>query len=170
MNGPLLPIVATFFSLLLCIVFFCKKRIKLFENNVYGIMLLCILFDSVLVSVLFVLSIIYGNNISLILLNILNKLDFLFLIIYCNSIFVYTILVTYSNLKLNKKALIILTTIFDIIIFFFVSISRISILNEGSNFSVSGSSVSITLMACGMYILLSIIITISSMGLNPKMH
>ena len=37
MEAVLLPICSIFFSLLLCIAFFSKKRIKLIENNLYAI-------------------------------------------------------------------------------------------------------------------------------------
>lgn len=45
-----MPICAIVFSLLLVIVYFSKKRIKLFENNMFSVMIVCILVDSILVT------------------------------------------------------------------------------------------------------------------------
>ena len=46
-----LPICAIFFSTLLFIVYFFKKKINLFENKMYAIMLGCVLMDSILVTI-----------------------------------------------------------------------------------------------------------------------
>ena len=170
MAGPLLPICATFFSMLLCIAFYCKKRINLFENRVYGTMLICIVIDSIIASLLQVLAIICGNNISLILLNALNKLDFLFLIIYCNFIFIYTILITYPNINSKKRKVITFTVVIDVIFYFLILFSNIDIINEGHKFSISGISVIFALMTCGVYIFLSLLITFINIKNISKKH
>ena len=46
-----LPICAIVFSMLLIIVYYSKKRVKLLENKMYGVMLFCVLIDSILVTI-----------------------------------------------------------------------------------------------------------------------
>ena len=91
MEGILLPVCSIVFSLLLCIVFFAKKRIKLAENGIYGLMLVSILFDSILVSIAQGVTILNGINTPILFLSIINKLDFIMLIIFSSCIFIYTV-------------------------------------------------------------------------------
>ena len=52
MAGILLPACAIFFSGLLCIIYFSKKRVNLLENTMYSVMIISILMDSILVTIL----------------------------------------------------------------------------------------------------------------------
>ena len=47
MSGILLPACSIFFSALLCIIYFSKKRINLLENKMYSIMIISIVIDSI---------------------------------------------------------------------------------------------------------------------------
>ena len=52
MEGLYLPICSLFFSILLCVIYFSKKRIDLLENKVYSVMLISSVIDSILVTIL----------------------------------------------------------------------------------------------------------------------
>lgn len=52
MQGYLLPVCSVFFSILLLLVYFSKKRLNLMENKIFSIMLIVSLIDSVLVTIL----------------------------------------------------------------------------------------------------------------------
>ena len=108
MEGYLLPAVSIFFSALLCFVLFLKKRINLFENSVYGVMLLSILFDSILVFIVQYVTCENGMNTSLLLINLINKLDFICLILFTNCLFIYTLLITKPNIisKINENGIL----------------------------------------------------------------
>ena len=73
-----MPVIALVLSLIILIVYFSKERVNLLENKLYSIMLISIFFDSLLVSSLFFN--VYTNYNELLVI-ILNKLDYLFLII-----------------------------------------------------------------------------------------
>ena len=77
MSGILLPACSIFFSLLLCFAFFFKKRINLVENNVYAIMLISSVIDSVLVTILQGLTFDGVTKGELLLIEILNGVDFI---------------------------------------------------------------------------------------------
>jgi len=77
MAGILLPTCAMCFSALLCLVYFLKKRVSILENNMYSIMVVSILIDSILVSIL--QSFPFGGGVSQIeaaFIPILNKIDY----------------------------------------------------------------------------------------------
>ena len=95
MNELQLPVCALFFSMLICLVFFSKERVRKTENKIYGIMLVCGLIDSAIVCIerLLVLS---GNMSDVTpfinaTLQITNKLDFGVLIILTSCLFLYTV-------------------------------------------------------------------------------
>ena len=75
-----LPICATFFSLLLCIVFFVKKRLWLTENKIYAVMLITGFLDSLIVTIERILVVNGDINsvtpLTNLILQLTNKLDF----------------------------------------------------------------------------------------------
>ena len=100
MSGILLPACSIFFSALLCIIYFSKKRINLLENKMYSIMIIAILIDSILVTVL--QSFVSGGGVSdleMAFVPLLNKIDFVCLIVFCNCLFFYSFLITIPKFK-----------------------------------------------------------------------
>ena len=83
MNELQLPICALFFSILLCIVYYSKKRVNLIENKLYQIMILSGVLDSVIVTTERI--IVAGkkletiNNFNKYILQLTNKIDFIIL-------------------------------------------------------------------------------------------
>ena len=106
MAGILLPICATFFSLLLTIIYFSKKRIDLVENKIYSFMIPIVLIDSVLVSLVQGIGLNGINSISNIFISLINKIDFMLLVVYSNCILFYIILITYPKVKNKFKFLL----------------------------------------------------------------
>ena len=102
-SGILLPVCAIFFSILLLIIFYSKKRINLLENNIYSIMIIVVLIDSILVSFLQSLPHIGLTNSMVPLISAINKFDFILLIIYVTSLFLYTLFISYEKAYTNYK-------------------------------------------------------------------
>ena len=75
MSGILLPVCSIFFSGLLCLIYFFKKRINIIENKMYNNMLICSFLDSVLVSVLQILALNGVVGFEKILVVLFNKID-----------------------------------------------------------------------------------------------
>lgn len=100
MTNLYMPVIAFVLSLIMVIVYFSKKRVDLLENKLYSLMLLSILFDSLCVSLIFInVNTVYNETI----VKILNKIDFLFLIIWSTSILIYTYIVTYKEKRIFLK-------------------------------------------------------------------
>ena len=170
MAGILLPICAIFFSLLLTIVYFSKKRINLVENKIYSLMIIATLIDSILVSLVQAIGLNGINSISNLFISLINKVDFILLIIYSNCLLFYIILITYPKMKSKFKLLLSIFSVLDIIIFIVIALGRIIVISRGSNNSVEGSSLMTTLIGCGTYILCSIVISIVNINKIDKRH
>ena len=97
MAGILLPVCSIFFSILLCIVFFSKKRINLIENNIYSVMLIVSVIDSILVSILQGITLDGVNEIDNILVEALNKIDFIMLMTFVACILLYTLIISFNK-------------------------------------------------------------------------
>lgn len=170
MAGILLPICAIFFSLLLTIVYFSKKRINLIENKIYSLMIIATLIDSILVSLVQAIGLNGINSISNLFISLINKVDFILLIIYSNCLLFYIILITYPKMKSKFKLLLSIFSVLDIIIFIVIALGQIIVISRGSNNSVEGSSLMTTLIGCGTYILCSIVISIVNINKIDKRH
>ena len=170
MTGAILPICSIIFSLLLCFVYFSKKRINLLENSVYSVMLVASVIDSILVSLLQSFSINGINEFENILVPIFNKIDFMLLIVICNCLFMYTLLIAYKNVKNNFNKVFKISIILDIAASLFIVFSNVNIITKGENYSIAGNSTYITIALCVLYILSSLIIAITNIKKADKRY
>ena len=163
MNELHLPVCAVFFSLLLCIAYFSKKRINLIENKLYSVMLVSVLFESIIVTIerLLVLNP-DMSQISPMVFNVLritNKIDFGILILIVTCLFLYTGLISYKKAKNQIKPAIIIVSIINIISYILILILDVSFISDNNVISVTGLSILVTYIVCGFYLLSSILIT-----------
>ena len=107
MAGVLLPVCSVFFSLLLFIVYFTKKRIKILENNMYSVMVVGTVIDSIFVSILQGIVQFEISSFSEFIIYLINKFDFALLVLICNALLFYTMLITIPKFKELFKKLII---------------------------------------------------------------
>lgn len=170
MEGVLLPAVSIFFSALLCFVFFLKKRIKLFENSIYGVMLVIVLIDSILVTLAQGITSHYGDATSLVIINFLNKADFLTLIVFSNCVFLYTLLITIPGVEKKINEIIVGVGITDFILYFIIIFTHVYLISDGIHYSVKGFPIIITYIVCGFYLVLSVFITIFNYKRITKRH
>ncbi len=161
MEGVLLPACSLFFSLLLCIAFFIKKKVPILENKVYSLMLIISVIDSLIVTILQLLANKYDINLIKNIIDVLNKFDFILLIIFLNCILMYIIFITkkYDDEKKYKKIfnMFVIIDLFIGILLFFLNVNVINVANK---YSVDGSAVLFTYIICGIYIVTSIFIAL----------
>ncbi len=169
-----LPICALVFSLVLFIAYFFKKKINIRENRMYSIMLICVLFDSVLVFLekFFVMNQTL-DNINPILSTIVclfNKFDAILLILITSCLFRYIYIVTLEPNDRSYKCNTYTTYIINLIASFFILFLDIHLISDGNIISVSGSSLIPTYTVCVLYIILSILVTIFNYKKIAKKH
>ena len=174
MNELQLPICAAIFLALLCIVYFSKERLNLIENRLYSVMLVTGLIDSIIIIIerLLVLNgdITTVSSGTKFILQCTNKLDFLVLIIYTTCAFLYTLLITYPNMKEKIKKLINVTLVLDIIVYLIILMSDVDLITNGSIISVSGQAIVITYVFGGLYLIISMIMALLNIGKLTKRH
>ena len=170
MTGVLLPACAIFFSGLLVFIYFSKQRINLLENKMYAVMILSILFDSILVTILQLFPLNGVSDLELTFVPLLNKIDFIFLILFCNCLFFYTTLVTIPKFKEKFKVYRIPFAIIDLLTVALILFSPISVINQGENYSVGGLSVYLVYILCLLYIMLSISIVLFNLKKIDRRH
>ena len=174
MNELQLPICAAIFLTLLCIVYFSKERLNLIENRLYSVMLVTGLIDSIIIIIerLLVLNgdITTVSSGTKFILQCTNKLDFLVLIIYTTCAFLYTLLITYPNMKEKIKKLINVTLVLDIIVYSIILMSDVDLITNGSIISVSGQAIVITYVFGGLYLIISMIMALLNIGKLTKRH
>lgn len=170
MSGFLLPTCAIFFSSLLCLVYFFKKRIDILENKMYSIMIVSILCDSILVTILQTFPIGGVSSLEATFVPILNKIDYLFYIAFFNCMFFYTMIVTIPKFRENFKKYSIPFFVIDFILILIMFCSKVEIIISNGNYSVQGTAIDATYLLCVIYTLLSIIVTLINYKRIDKRH
>lgn len=156
-----LPVTAFLLSFVLLVIYFSKKRVHLLENSIYILMIFSILMDSALVSLLFYN---YYTNYNASLVSLLNKLDYVFLIIWSSSLMLYIFVITYKERKRFKRLLKKVSTsviVLDIIMFVVVFNSKIDlIIKDSIHQTAQGEAVILSIIFCLLYILVSLLIVL----------
>ena len=170
MEGLLLPVCSLFFSGLMFYVYFSKPRVNLLENKMYSWMIICSFFDSLIVSILQFIAYFYEPEKYTVLVSILNKIDFIMLIIICNCIFYYIAIITIPFFKKNYKYVSIPFLITNIIVVLFMLLSNVNIITLNNAYTVSGSSIVITELLCGIYLLMTLLIVLFNLKKVDKRY
>ena len=157
MEGILLPICSCIFSALLVIIYFSKERINLLENKIYSKMLLLSLIDGILVTIVQGMALDGVSNSELLIISIINKLDFVALMYYTGCIFYYTLLVTISDDKSYKKTAYYIMNIINLIAIILIIFTGIQVIRKGNNYSITGTASIVTYLVCGIHLFCSII-------------
>ncbi len=166
-----LPFYAMLFSLLLCFAYFLRKRINLIENRIYSIMLICSTIDCILVVVLRIMAMFPLTPIAIKIISLLNKIDFIQLIIIATCLFLYMLLVTFPNLKKIYVKIVYILAIIDSISILLVAILKVNIISNGNNaLTISGSASGVTAFLCLLYLLSSVIVPLLNIKHLDKRH
>lgn len=169
MQEILLPMCSVFFSILLLIVYFAKQRINLHENKVFSAMLVFSLLDSLLVSILQSFPYFGITSEKNLWIPILNKIDIGLLIMYCYCIFVYTILITVKRKNLSKK-MIVFGSGFAVVSFLISLFGNVVVISKNNNFSISGTTTFVAVIACGLFLFAAFVVTIVNIKSITKRH
>ncbi len=165
----LLPICSVFFSSLLLIIYFLKKRVDLLENKIFSYMLIISFVDSILVSMLQTIGI---RFFTAEMVEIVNKIDFSLIIIYPALMFMYIYLITADNLNKNKiKKVFVIVSIVTGIMILLCNLNNIEVLtSESGNLSISGFSAYFVYISAALYLLASFILVLINYKKINKRH
>ena len=170
MEGILLPICSVFFSGLMCYVYFSKERVDLLENKMYSCMIICSFVDSLIVTILQSIAFFYSPGYLDFIITILNKIDFIMLILICNCIFYYIAIITLPVFKTHYKKFSIPFLVTDLFVFVFMVLGKVEVIKSGSAYTVEGSSVLMAEILCGVYLLMTLLMVLFNLKKVDKRY
>ena len=170
MEGILLPICSLFFSGLMCYVYFSKERVDLLENKMYSCMIICSFVDSLIVTILQSIAFFYSPGYLDFIITILNKIDFIMLILICNCIFYYIAIITLPVFKTHYKKFSIPFLVTDLFVFVFMVLGKVEVTKSGSAYTVEGSSVLMAEILCGVYLLMTLLMVLFNLKKVDKRY
>ena len=153
-----IPLCALFCSFLMLITFCSKRKLKTLETTLFSFMLISSLVDIILNCIIIFFGYVDTNHPGLI--TILNKIDFVQLIVWvsCFSYYVFYITFKDNHGELVKKvAKVIIVS--DIICLLLVLLLPINLHVDGNSMFADGASVSVLYCSCAIY-LLGIIVSV----------
>ena len=170
MEGILLPVCSLFFSGLMCYVYFSKERVDLLENKMYSCMIICSFIDSLIVTILQSIAFFYAPGYLDFIITILNKIDFVMLILICNCIFYYIAIITLPVFKTHYKKFSIPFFITDLIVFAFMLFGKVEVIKSGSAYTAGGSAVLMAEILCGIYLLMTLLVVLFNLKKVDKRY
>lgn len=145
------PISGFFIIILVVILFYSRKRVNSKETKIYGYMILVSLFNLILVNIELLIGYLCYNELTNILLQLLNKIDLINYIFWMSLLFLYVYHITYENIdnyNFLKKIVIIIDLIFIVVEFML----PIEIINYEGSMGVAGIATDLIYLINTMYI------------------
>lgn len=136
----------------------------------YSNMIIFSFIDSILVSILQILALDGVIGIEKLFVTLFNKLDFIILVMFCNCLLLYTLLITIERIKNNFKKYFMISGIIDLICAVIISIANVEVISIGEHYSVQGLAINITYITCFMYIALTILTVLLNIKKIDKRH
>ena len=170
MEGILLPVCSLFFSGLMCYVYFSKERVDLLENKMYSCMIVCSFVDSLIVTILQSIAFFYTPGYLDFIITVLNKIDFVMLILICNSIFYYIAIITLPVFKSHYRKFSKPFLVTDLIIFIFMLFGKVDVIKSGNAYTADGSAVLMAEVLCGVYLIMTLLIVLFNLKKVDKRY
>ena len=152
MTNLYLPAAGLLLAIFINMTFFIKKNMNNFETKIFSNMILLNLFESILAC--FIIMLAY-SNISLTVLEILNKVDYIIILFWVWSLFTYIYSIEKKG-NITSSKLFKFTVIFNIIITLVILFSSLTIVNKGDLMNSYGIPINILYITSTLYILLTI--------------
>ena len=170
MEGILLPVCSLFFSGLMCYIYFSKERVDLLENKMYSCMIVCSFVDSLIVTILQSIAFFYTPGYLDFIIAVLNKIDFVMLILICNSIFYYIAIITLPVFKSHYRKFSIPFLVTDLIVFIFMLFGKVDVIKSGNAYTADGSAVLMAEILCGVYLIMTLLIVLFNLKKVDKRY
>ena len=170
MEGILLPVCSLFFSGLMCYIYFSKERVDLLENKMYSCMIVCSFVDSLIVTILQSIAFFYTPGYLDFIITVLNKIDFIILILICNSIFYYIAIITLPVFKSHYRKFSIPFLVTDLIVFIFMLFGKVDVIKSGNAYTADGSAVLMAEILCGVYLIMTLLIVLFNLKKVDKRY
>ena len=164
-----LPGASILLSLFLVILFFSKKRQKNSDTKIFQFMIIIQLLESAVETIIYYIA--YTSN-NVFMLIFLNNIICTCYLLWVYLFYKYLLNISLKNKNINKsKSIQKIELVINFIIIFIIIISPIGLMNENEIMYSYGMKPTITYIACAIWFLSSIIVTLSNIrNLNNKKY
>jgi len=169
-----IPLVSFLFILMLAIIYFSKKRIKLVENKPYEIILISSLIASALDTIVHIVS--AFNTLETLqnqlypFIDLMNRIVGTFLVVIFTFLLCYIILVSYEKARKNSRKLINLFAAFDLLFFVISNFMHVEIQDFGVSRNTSGPTIIFGYLVVALLLLITIVVTLKNFKKNDKRY
>ncbi len=159
MTNLYFPICGLFCILLIVILFFTKKRVDTKETKIYGLMIISSLLNTIFVVSELLIAYLNYNEITEIIIKIINKCDFIHYIFWTTLLFLYAYHITYNNKKVYDKIKKV-TMIIGVVSIIIEFLLPIELIYNNEIMGVTGTSSIFVYIIAFLYIIATVIILI----------
>ena len=169
-----LPLVSFIFILLLSIVYFSKRKVKLIENKTYEVILVSSLISSFVdtivhfVSALNTLEVL--NSKYYIFIDYMNKLISTVFVVVFSCLLIYTLIISYKKIREKPRKLVISTIVMVMLFFVSVNFTNIEIFEVGTVRNVTGLTILIGYIVVAILMAINLLITIINFNKEDKRY
>lgn len=163
-----IPLVSLIMLILLIVFYLSKENLKLIQNKIFKVILISSLLETFLNFLVhlicsvrpyeMLISTPYYN-----FFNLLNKVLVILFIIIFESLFCYVLVISSGSSKLKSKKVRVPLLIVNILSLIVLSFTKISIINANTAINVVGSTPTFGYFMIGVFVTLSLIVTIKNM-------
>lgn len=164
MSSLYFPLCAFLLALTINVVFFIKKRVDNPETKMYSYFITLTLIESIIACIIVIISKMIG---TIDILYILNRIDYILILLLVWVIFIYILNISTNN-NLNNKKIIFSTSILNTLIVISIFVFDLEIINYGDILDTAGTSMYIVYASSALYIIFIMLLVIKSLFNNDK--
>ena len=169
-----IPLVSFIFILLLSIVYFSKKKVKLIENKTYEVILASSLISSALDTIIHIISALNSleslNNEYYTFIDYTNKVISTMFVIVFLCLLAYTLIISYKKIKDNPRKLFILVIIISALFLLVTNFTHIKIIEVGMVRNVTGLTILLGYITVALLIMINVFITTINFNITDKRY
>lgn len=154
-----MPATAAIISAILLLVYCSKERVKVKENNIYLVMLICIMIDSLCVSGIYINS---GEGESITLIKILNRCDYMALVSWSSCLWRYAHAVihkkdnaNYRRHRISRRVITGMAMVECVLIWI---LGLDAVIENGIAAAIMGPAVIFTFSCCAIHLLMCLFV------------
>ena len=163
-----IPLVSLIMLMLLIVFYLSKENLKLIQNKIFKVILISSLLEAFLNFLVHLICSVRPYEILISIpyynfFNLLNKVLVILFIIIFESLFCYVLVISSGSSKIKSKKVRVPLLIVNILSLIVLSFSKISIINANTAINVVGSTPTFGYFMIGVFVTLSLIVTIKNM-------
>ena len=163
-----IPLVSLIMLILLIVFYLSKDNLKLIQNKIFKVILISSLLEAFLNFLVHLICSVRPYEILISIpyynfFNLLNKVLVILFIIIFESLFCYVLVISSGSSKIKSKKVRVPLLIVNILSLIVLSFSKISIINANTAINVVGSTPTFGYFMIGVFVTLSLIVTIKNM-------